>query len=148
MDDFAAKPTTIPLLAAKLQRWLPELDWPAELVRAADANGAGFDGTVLDELTGGDPALAASLLSDFLTTSRADLQALADAVEARDHEQLRRQAHRIVGAGRIVGADELVTLAKRIENAGAQESGDWAGIRALVDRLGAELAIIAGKIPA
>jgi hypothetical protein len=53
-----------------------------------------------------------------------------------------------VGAGRIVGADELATLAKRIENAGAQESGDWAGIGALVERLEAKLAIIAGKIPA
>ena len=148
MDDFAAKPTTIPLLAAKLQRWLPELDWPAEPVRAADENGAGFDGTVFDELTGGDPALAASVLSDFLTTTRDDLQALADAVETHDHEQLRRQAHRIVGAGRIVGADELAALAKRIENAGAQESGDWTGIRALVDRLDAALAIIAERSPA
>ena len=26
MDDFAAKPTTIPLLAAKLRQWLPHLD--------------------------------------------------------------------------------------------------------------------------
>ena len=27
MDDFAAKPTTIPLLAAKLREWLPHLDF-------------------------------------------------------------------------------------------------------------------------
>ena len=30
MDDFAAKPTTIPLLAAKLRQWLPHLAWPDE----------------------------------------------------------------------------------------------------------------------
>ena len=148
MDDFAAKPTTIPLLAAKLHRWLPQLDWPVEPVLAADENGAGLDATVLDELTGGDPALTASLLSDFLATSRDDLRALAAAVETHDHEQLRRQAHRIVGASRIVGADALAALGKRIENAGAQESGDWADVRSLVDRLDAELAIIAAAIPA
>ena len=27
MDDFAAKPTTIPFLAGKLHRWLPHLEW-------------------------------------------------------------------------------------------------------------------------
>ena len=60
-----------------------------------------------------------------------------------DHEQLRRQAHRIAGAGRIVGAGELAALAKQIENAAAQESGDWPRIRSLVDRLDAALAKIA-----
>ena len=85
---------------------------PRSRFRPADENGAGLDGAVLDELTGGDPALTASVLSDFLATSRDDLRALADAVAAHDHEQLRRQAHRIAGAGRIVGADELAALAQ------------------------------------
>jgi signal transduction histidine kinase/CheY-like chemotaxis protein/HPt (histidine-containing phosphotransfer) domain-containing protein len=145
MDDFAAKPTPIPVLAAKLHRWLPQLDWRGEPVRAGDENGAGLDGTVLDELTGGDPALAASVLSDFIATSREDLRALADAAGAHDHEQLRRQAHRIAGAGRIVGAGELAALAKEIENAAAQESGDWAGIRSQVERLDAALAAICSR---
>ena len=30
MDDFAAKPTTIPTLAARLARWLPHLNWTSE----------------------------------------------------------------------------------------------------------------------
>lgn len=148
MDDFAAKPTTIPVLAAKLHRWLPTLDWRVEPVRAGDQNGAGLDGAVLDELTGGDPALTASVLSDFIGTSREDLRALADAAATHDHEQLRRQAHRIAGAGRIVGAGELAALAKQIENAAAQQSDDWAGLRSLVDRLDAALAKIADTVPA
>ena len=43
MDDFAAKPTTIPVLAAKLHRWLPDVEWPVEPVHAAETNGAGLD---------------------------------------------------------------------------------------------------------
>ena len=148
MDDFAAKPTTIPVLAAKLHRWLPDVEWPVEPVHAAETNGAGLDGGVLDELTGGDPALTASVLRDFIDTSREDLRALTDAAAVHDHEQLRRQAHRIAGAGRIVGAGELAALAKQIENAAAQETGDWPRIRSLVDRLDAALAKIAATVPA
>ena len=111
-------------------------------------NGAVLDSTALDELTGGDPALIASVLRDFIATSRDDLRAVAEAAAAHDHEQLRRQAHRIAGAGRIVGAGELAALAKQLENAGAQQSGDWAGIGSLVERLAAELAKIAETVPA
>jgi signal transduction histidine kinase/CheY-like chemotaxis protein/HPt (histidine-containing phosphotransfer) domain-containing protein len=148
MDDFAAKPTTIPVLAAKLHRWLPALDWPVAPNHSAGDNGAVLDSTALDELTGGDPALIASVLSDFIATSRDDLRAVAEAAAAHDHEQLRRQAHRIAGAGRIVGAGELAALAKQLENAGAQQSGDWAGIGSLVERLAAELAKIVETVPA
>ena len=34
MDDFAAKPTTIPFLASKLRQWLPDVAW-APVGRAA-----------------------------------------------------------------------------------------------------------------
>jgi two-component system, NarL family, sensor histidine kinase EvgS len=144
MDDFAAKPTTIPVLAAKLHRWLPVLDWPVEPPPVSGDAEAGLDGAVLDELTGGDPALTASVLSDFVATSRDDLRALADAVAAHDPEQVRRQAHRIAGAARIVGAGELATLAKRIEGA----PDDWARLHSLVARLDAALAKVAETVPA
>jgi two-component system, NarL family, sensor histidine kinase EvgS len=147
MDDFAAKPTTIPVLATKLHRWLPALDWSVEPAATASPNGAALDGSVLDEVTGGDPALAASVLSDFVATSRADMRSLESAAAACDHEQLRRQAHRIAGAARIVGAGELAALAKRLEHAGAQRSGDWAAIGALVDRLDVALEKVADTVP-
>jgi signal transduction histidine kinase/CheY-like chemotaxis protein/HPt (histidine-containing phosphotransfer) domain-containing protein len=136
MDDFAAKPSTIPFLAAKLHRWLPHLEWPTEPEPAADGNGAGFGGPVLEELTGGDAAMTAKVLSDFLETSRADLSALSDAVAAHDHDATRRQAHRIAGASRIVGADVVAALAGSVERAAAAEqSNDWGDLGALVDRL-------------
>ena len=50
MDDFIGKPTTIPMLAAKLRQWLPHLAWP-EPGRAAGGPGSQAG-------TGGDGSLA------------------------------------------------------------------------------------------
>ena len=134
MDDFAAKPTTIPALASRLQRWLPHLEWPApdtlpSLTPATDSRSAGsreatIDTATLEELTGGDAELAASVVEDFLATTGQDLHALCDALEARDASELRRQAHRIKGAARIVGAREIERLAEQIESSVETPDGD------------------------
>jgi signal transduction histidine kinase/CheY-like chemotaxis protein/HPt (histidine-containing phosphotransfer) domain-containing protein len=148
MDDFAAKPTTIPVLASKLHRWLPALDWPVpETVPDAGESGAVLDSAVLVDLTGGEPGFAASMLDDFVETSRRDMRELADAAAAHDHEQMRRQAHRLVGAGRVVGAVELVALAKQIEDGAAAGSDEWARVGSLVERLEAALDRIAEAVP-
>ena len=141
MDDFAAKPTTIPFLAAKLQRWLPHLDWPAAPVAhrpddagngtGADDEGAGaqIDGAVLDELTGGDNVLAAALVDDFIAASREDLGGLELALAGHDLDATRRQAHRLKGAARMVGARTIDHLAQQIEHGAAQGSDDWGATR-------------------
>ena len=148
MDDFAAKPTTIPFLAAKLQRWLPHLEWPAEPAVSPHKNGAdsrdGVDGAVLDELTVGDAGMAASVISDFIETSRADLRALREAAAADDGDQLRRSAHRVKGASLIVGATEVTALAQELESAAAVKGpGAAATIHSLIARLDSALAKVA-----
>ena len=148
MDDFAAKPTTIPFLAAKLQRWLPHVEWPAPPAASAGENGAGstggLDSAVLDELTAGDADLATSVLNDFIETSRADLRTLEEAAAADDREQVRRSAHRVNGASRIVGATEVTALAQELENATAVMTlGDPATIHSLVEGLDSALAKVA-----
>jgi hypothetical protein len=66
MDDFAAKPTTIPFLAGRLRHWLPHLTWPEEAgdlsgeERDEREPGGPIDAAVLDELTSGDASVAAS----------------------------------------------------------------------------------------
>ena len=150
MDDFAAKPTTIPVLAAKLHRWLPgaRLAGARRLTPPA-TNGAALDARRPRRADRRRPRARRRRCCATSSTPRAsDLRALADAAAAHDHEQLRRQAHRIAGAGRIVGAGELAALAKQLENAAAQQSGDWARIGSLVERLDAELAKIAETVPA
>ena len=147
MDDFAAKPTTIPVLAGRLRRWLPHLDWPtrgtepSRLPAAfAPAPRGAFDAATLDGLTGGDAELAASLVEDFLHTSRSDLRALRAALDDRDTDDVRRQAHRIKGAARIVGAREIARVSEGIETAAGDGRGDvWDALEQLVDRLERDL---------
>ena len=151
MDDFIAKPTTMPFLAAKLRQWLPRLTWPARPAPAGSDGRAGAGGTgdgaeqaidaaVLDELTGGDPEVAAAVLQDFVEASRADLDALQVALEASDLDDVRRQAHRVKGASRLVGAGRLAQLADEIESLAGQPAADGAAIRRVAGDLVAALA--------
>jgi two-component system sensor histidine kinase EvgS len=128
MDDFAAKPTTIPTLAGRLARWLPHLKWSSEETEGADllapatASRAQWpdgmvDAAALDALTGGDAVLGATLIEDFLQVSRSDVHTLRAALDAHDTDNAHRQAHRIKGAARMVGTHEIARLAGQIEAA-------------------------------
>ncbi len=146
MDDFAAKPTTIPFLAGRLRRWLPHLDWPSAETPSAPqppvagtVGGNALDPSVLEELTGGDAQLAAEVLDEFLTTTRADIDALGEACAARATDDVRRLAHRIRGAARAVGAQPLAEIAQRAESLAALGSADWDRFEVLRGELGAEL---------
>ena len=142
MDDFAAKPTTIPFLAGRLRRWLPHLDWPAPAMPeapqppvAGTVGGEAIDPSVLEELTGGDAELAAEVLDEFLTTTRADIEALGEAGAAHGADDVRRLAHRIRGAARAVGAQGLADVAQRAESLAALGSADWERFAILRDEL-------------
>ncbi len=82
-----------------------------------------LDTAVLDALGGADPA---ALLDDFLATTRDDLHVLERLHEAGDLPGLTRQAHKIKGAARLVGAQALADAAAALEAAGRR--GDWAGV--------------------
>ena len=121
MDDFAAKPTTIPFMAAKLRQWLSHLEWLSDHEPRAAANDSlaaadsVFDFAALAEVSGGDAELSASLLGDFVDSTRTDLQGLDAAVADTNLDEARRQAHRIKGAARIVGATAIAALAQQVE---------------------------------
>jgi len=59
---------------------------------------------VLDELSGGDAALAAAILGDSVESTTPDVTRLGEALEARDLDEVRRQAHRLKGGERGGGA--------------------------------------------
>jgi signal transduction histidine kinase/HPt (histidine-containing phosphotransfer) domain-containing protein len=141
MDDFASKPTTIPFLAGKLRQWLPHVEWrpavaPGEAPPRDAVAGGPIDPSVLEELTGGDAELAADVLDEFVTTTRGDLDALADCCERHALEDVRQKAHRIRGAARAVGAQGLADVAQQMESLAALGSEDAERI----DTLRAELA--------
>jgi HPt (histidine-containing phosphotransfer) domain-containing protein len=105
---------TVPLAAA-----LPQLD-----------NARLLDAAVLSELTGGDDAIAGEVMRDFLDAAAHDLQELALARDHVDAAAMTRQAHKIKGASRIVGAVELGEAAAELEAAGPE--GDWSVLLPLV----------------
>ena len=152
MDDFIAKPTTIPFLAAKLRQWLPDLTWePAPAVAApaaaAVSSDQALDPAALHQLTGGDEARARAVLEDFLATTRGDAQELRTAIAARSVADTRTLAHRIKGAALIVGARPLGRAAQHLEDAtSADAEPDWTAIEAFADRLEGALASTAAAV--
>ncbi|RZA20037.1 MAG: Hpt domain-containing protein [Lysobacteraceae bacterium] len=94
---------------------LPQLGHPLAL-----------DPVVLADLTGGDAAETVALLDDFLASTGDDLAQLEHLRGAGDLHGLTRQAHKIKGAARLVGAVELADAASMLESAG--RSGDWGSV--------------------
>ena len=128
MDDYLAKPVPVATLAACLQRWLPQAAPSAPSgadVAALPQLGQppAFDPAVLAALTGGDEAAGRQVLDDFMATTADDLAALDAARGAGDAAAIARQAHRIKGAARLVGAVELAGCADVLE--GAAREADW-----------------------
>lgn len=74
-----------------------------------------LDAQVLAELTGGDTADAQRLLQEFVHTAAQDLVALDSALRADRRADAAREAHRLKGAARLVGALALAELAERWE---------------------------------
>jgi CheY-like chemotaxis protein/HPt (histidine-containing phosphotransfer) domain-containing protein len=168
MDDYLAKPVGIATLGTCLQRWLPHT---AERPPRVDADSVAdgppaiaaapalpqlahpptpLDPAVLADLTAGDVAEARALLQDFLASTDEDLVQLQALRGGGDLPGLTRQAHKIKGAARLVGAVELAEAATRLEAAG--RGGDWAGVLPLaadvataIERLRLD---VAGRYPA
>ena len=103
------KPTTIPLLAAKLRVMLPHLGmaptaldraWPVRVEGAAPVEEPmhGLDQTVLIDLTGGDAGLGKAILNDYLESTHADMVRLRAALESQDVDEVQAPAHRMKGA--------------------------------------------------
>jgi two-component system sensor histidine kinase EvgS len=129
MDQYLAKPVSIPELVQALQRWLPhtaplagDMRAPAPLPQLG-GDPLPLDPGVLRPLTGGDARETRALLDDYLATTQADLDALRTAQAAGDLERLAREAHKLKGAARLVGAHPLAEAAASLEHAAKQ--ADW-----------------------
>ena len=90
-------------------------------------------------MTGGDAALGESLLAQFVESARADVIAVNEAFISGDREALRQQAHRVVGASRMVGAVALQRSAELLEERAPAEDAEEAELRGLVDAIAVEV---------
>jgi HPt (histidine-containing phosphotransfer) domain-containing protein len=138
MDELITKPTTIAVLADRLRRLLPGAPWTdlagggvAPPVDASAPEAGVLDAAVLEEMTDGDPALAESLLADFVATVRADLDAIERALASGDREAVRTQAHRVAGASSMVGATTLRRSAQRLEKLATEGEAEEGELREL-----------------
>ena len=142
MDDYLAKPVEMPALAQVLDRWLPLPADPAIAAAggspsAAAASPTAIDAAALAELTGGDRAVERDILREYRTANDADALALRDALDRRDLPGIVRAAHRMKGAGRMVGARSLAEVCGAIEQAGRAE--DFTAVAGEEPRLAREL---------
>ncbi|MEA2139512.1 MAG: two-component system, NarL family, sensor histidine kinase EvgS [Solirubrobacteraceae bacterium] len=146
MDDLVVKPATLAMLSRTLRRWLPDVAWPAPAPAPAPGEAAppaaepAIDQAALDELTGGDERLNRDIVTRYLASLGADLDALGRALHAGDVGELRRHAHRIVGASRTVGAHAVAADASRLEHA-AQSAHDAVELERLARELRATAAL-------
>jgi HPt (histidine-containing phosphotransfer) domain-containing protein len=155
MDDFLGKPAPMPALVDMLRRWMPDLRWtaaeapepptPTPTHSSCPEADAVIDGATLDEMTGGDAELAATILLDYIQSTFSDIEALDAALGILNEEEVRRGAHRILGASRIVGAEQVATVAAGLQRA-ASADVDWPGLLAIADDLHLAVARVAALL--
>jgi two-component system sensor histidine kinase/response regulator len=134
MNDFVSKPIEQAALVASLRRWLPPAasDKPAGPALEPVADGA----AALPILEGIDLAGTIArlgipfdrlrpVLLRFSTGQRKTVEDLRAAVDARNAQEARRQAHALAGAAGNLGADSLRQAAQSLELAAAASNPDW-----------------------
>jgi two-component system, sensor histidine kinase and response regulator len=147
MDDVLSKPLDLSQLAITLARWMPSPQQGQEVTTppppspapprgdaTAPETDVPIDLTSLRDLCGGDAAMVAELLDDFLSISRTIVVALDAAVAGQDLPGVRACAHNLKGSSRNAGAKALAAAALRLEQA-ATDSADWPNVCALTEQL-------------
>lgn len=120
MDDYLTKPVALPELSEKLDRWLPIAQESADMLASSDS---AINQSVLAKNSGGDKDLQRDILLNFRQANDEDVAALMKAVAMSDMPQLRRAAHRMVGASRMIGGLWFANVCERLEH--ASRSSNW-----------------------
>ncbi len=110
MDAVLTKPTDLVQLQTVLSPWLAREQSPSEAVDFAALQNIALD-----------VVAQAELLLAFQAQNRLDVQDLQRALQVGEHEAIRRAAHRIKGASRMVGARALEVLCADIEARAGQQ---------------------------
>ena len=96
----------------------------------------GIDPQVLEQVTGGNAALASRIVEQYMAVAGTEIDQLSEIVTQGDRAALRRQAHRVVGAAATVGAVGVERAARALEEA-TIEGSDVPLLSSLVERVGA-----------
>ncbi len=141
MDDVLSKPLELSQLAVALARWMPPAPASADVPECAprpSAPPAGGDALIelgnLRALCGGDAAMVAELLDDFVTIGRGIVADLDTALGNGDRDWMRACAHNLKGSSRNAGAKPLAEAARVLELA-ATEGAPLSRLAEAADRL-------------
>jgi len=147
MDDFLVKPVELAQLSEKLDRWLPlegAIPAPAAPVNASGGkapSSSPIDEALLSAKCAGDPSMVAEVIAAFRRTCEDDSTALRLAVAADDVAQVTQFAHRMAGAGKMVGALAFASACENVER--ASRAGQWTVVLAGMPVFEQELARLA-----
>jgi CheY-like chemotaxis protein len=127
MDDCVVKPVQLTQLAIKLRQHLPVPGAPGRASETLQPEAAEADAPVDLELIaanwGGDAATVRDILAAFRAANDKDAANLRQAVAGSDTFQVTHSAHRMLGAGRMVGARDFAFVCAQIDR--ASRAGDW-----------------------
>lgn len=74
----------------------------------------------INDATGGDEEFLAELVDIFLEDAELRLDEIQGAVNSGDPDELRKTAHKLKGSSANMGANGLMSIAKILEDMGAQ----------------------------
>jgi len=138
VDTVLLKPCTVHTLSDTLHKLLPHLPWAARLdlpVQVESSENSILDQGVLAAACGGDADAMRMTIEEFRTALDGDVTSLDAALDCSDTTAIMRQAHRIKGASRMVGAGELASAAAALESEIACEPIDWHLVGQVRERL-------------
>jgi len=126
VDDFLSKPVFIEDIAAAMQRVLYKSTSGKNLegfaradVRPQSAGGQVLDAAIIEELSkirgSGENDLFSELADQFLSRTPEWIRQLETAARENDFPSVRRQAHRLLGLCRQIGAERMASQCERLE---------------------------------
>ncbi|AFV00337.1 ATP-binding protein [Simiduia agarivorans] len=137
MNDHLAKPIHPELLEHKLQLWLnPEAPAPDSITTQRDAKVESDQSWVQSRAlvtVRGKPERLVDLLQLFLRDTPERLNALTQALDGQDREQVQALAHQIKGVAGNISADQLHCLAGELEQSAGLAG--WDQLHQLIEQM-------------
>lgn len=143
MDTVLAKPCDMNTLESALRACgaLPSRQPVSQPQPDTDVSGTPVDMAFVARSYGAGPDGGSAMLNEFVAVTMTDAQALRAAAAQRDAPAVEHNAHRILGASRMIAARELAKLAAHLES--IARAGEWRRIEAAIGACELEFARIA-----
>jgi CheY-like chemotaxis protein/HPt (histidine-containing phosphotransfer) domain-containing protein len=114
MDDILVKPSDLYLIKAKISQWTKVDTSPQALVEANPQETIDHKLFDLSNLSD-DPEEHQEMLNDYCQHTSEDIVSAKKACLQRMSQDLKRIAHRMKGASRLIGSDAIASLCENLE---------------------------------